>query len=206
MKKLTRVLSIALFSSLFAAAACKGKTTTDRNNPKPVEPQTSGETTTAPSANTPSANTPTPPPAPSTGTPSANLPSVNTPSANTPTPPPANAPSANAPSANAPSANPPANMPTPGTPPANAVTAPMAATGIAECDQYAAAFEKYNACDKVPQAAKDAAKQTIDNMRQGWLQLKSSNAPAAAKQASADSCKTAMAALQQSAASQDCQL
>jgi hypothetical protein len=67
-----------------------------------------------------------------------------------------------------------------------------------------AASEKYQACDKVPQQTKDAAKATIDHMRQGWAALQSATTPAAAKQAAADSCKTAMSALEQSASALGC--
>jgi hypothetical protein len=171
MKKVTRVLSIALLSSLFAAAACKGKSGTDKNNPKPVEPQTTGEPANAPGT-APAANTP-------------NAPAANAPAAN--------APAANQPAANAPAANAPAN-------PAGA----PGATGIAECDAYSAAFEKYMQCDKVPQATKDASKATMDHMKEGWAALSGQTTPEAAKKAAADGCKTAMDSLEQSASALGC--
>src|SRR5688500_8987652 len=38
-------------------------------------------------------------------------------------------------------------------------------SGLAGCDAYVAAMEKYLACDKVPQAARDGAKQGLDAMK-----------------------------------------
>ena len=40
-------------------------------------------------------------------------------------------------------------------------------TGLADCDAYVAAMDKYMQCDKVPQSARDAAKQGLDAMKQG---------------------------------------
>src|SRR5688572_2874949 len=59
-------------------------------------------------------------------------------------------------------------------------------SGIAECDAYTKTFEKYVACDKVPAQAKDASKQSLEAMKQGWAQFKDPNVPAEAKKAAAD--------------------
>jgi hypothetical protein len=85
--------------------------------------------------------------------------------------------------------------------------APAAAgepSGVAECDAYAATFEKYMACDKVPQQAKDASKQGLDAMKQGWATLKDPNVPAESKKAAADACKAGEDALKQSATALGC--
>ena len=66
----------------------------------------------------------------------------------------------------------------------------------AECNDYKAAMEKLAACDKMPQASKDALKQGYDAMSQGWAQAK--DMPAEAKKAMADGCKQGADALMQS--------
>ncbi len=43
-----------------------------------------------------------------------------------------------------------------------------ARTGIAECDDFLVALDTYVACDKVPQASRDAVKQGADAMRSSW--------------------------------------
>jgi len=66
----------------------------------------------------------------------------------------------------------------------------------AECNDYKAAMEKLAACDKMPQASKDALKQGYDAMSQGWAAAK--DMPAEAKKAMADGCKQGADALMQS--------
>jgi len=77
-------------------------------------------------------------------------------------------------------------------------------SGLAECDAYAAAMEKYMACDKVPQSARDAARQGLDAMRQGWAAM--GQMPDDAKQAAGDACKQAIDALEQGAEAMGCSL
>jgi len=78
--------------------------------------------------------------------------------------------------------------------------APAAAAGggdiPAECNDYKAAMEKLAACDKMPQASKDALKQGYDAMSQGWANAGS--LPPEAKKAMADGCKQGADALMQS--------
>ena len=66
----------------------------------------------------------------------------------------------------------------------------------AECNDYKMAMEKLAACDKMPQASKDALKQGFDAMSQGWAAAK--DMPAEAKKAMADGCKQGADALMQS--------
>lgn len=66
----------------------------------------------------------------------------------------------------------------------------------AECNDYKAAMEKLAACDKMPQASKDALKQGYDAMSQGWANVGS--LPPEAKKAMADGCKQGADALMQS--------
>ncbi len=66
----------------------------------------------------------------------------------------------------------------------------------AECNDYKAAMEKLAACEKMPQASKDALKQGYDAMSAGWAQAK--DMPAEAKKAMADGCKQGADALNQS--------
>lgn len=79
-----------------------------------------------------------------------------------------------------------------------------AATGLAECDAYVAAMEKYLACDKVPQAARDGAKQGLDAMKSGWGDT--AGMPEEAKKAANDACKQAVDALKQGAEAMGCTL
>ena len=85
--------------------------------------------------------------------------------------------------------------------PAEKAADKAAATGAnadipAECNDYKAAMEKLAACDKMPQASKDALKQGYDAMSQGWAAAK--DMPAEAKKAMADGCKQGADALMQS--------
>jgi len=66
----------------------------------------------------------------------------------------------------------------------------------AECNDYKAAMEKLAACDKMPQASKDALKKGYDAMSQGWATAK--DLPAEAKKSMADACKQGADALMQS--------
>jgi len=79
-----------------------------------------------------------------------------------------------------------------------------AATGLAECDTYVAAMEKYLACDKVPQAARDGAKQGLDAMKGSWGDA--ANMPEEAKKATNDACKQAVDALKQGASAMGCEI
>lgn len=77
--------------------------------------------------------------------------------------------------------------------------APAAAGGgdlPQECQDYKGAMEKLAACDKMPQASKDALKQGYDAMSQGWANI--SSLPPEAKKAMADGCKQGTDALMQS--------
>ena len=66
----------------------------------------------------------------------------------------------------------------------------------AECNDYKAAMEKLAACDKMPQASKDALKQGYDAMSKGWANAGS--LPPEAKKGMADACKQGADALMQS--------
>jgi hypothetical protein len=94
----------------------------------------------------------------------------------------------------------------PAAPPAAPAGGAAASTGVPECDEYVAAIEKFTTCDKVPQAARDAQKQSLDAMKQGWASLSDPATPAEAKKAAADGCKTAVDALKQAATASGCAL
>jgi hypothetical protein len=127
-----------------------------------------------------------------------------TPKATETTPTPAPAPTTTTPTPAPTTATPTTPTPAPtGTPPAPTTAAD---TGIAECDAYAAAYDKFAACDKVPAATKDASKTSIEQMRQSWASLKDPATPEASKKAAADACKTATSALQQSAKALGCDI
>jgi len=80
-------------------------------------------------------------------------------------------------------------------------------TGIAECDAFLKTYEKYLACDKIPQQAKDASKQGLDAMKANWAQLsKDPAAPADSKKVAADACKTGEEGLKQTATTAGCAL
>jgi hypothetical protein len=79
-------------------------------------------------------------------------------------------------------------------------------TGVPECDDYLNAFDEYMSCDKIPQQAKDASCQGIEQMKQGWATLKDPSVPAEAKKAAADACQQATEALVQSAQAMGCPL
>lgn len=75
--------------------------------------------------------------------------------------------------------------------------APAAAAGDlpAECADYKAAIEKLASCDKLPQATRDALKQSYEQTSAAWA-----NVPAEGKASLATSCKSAADAVKQSAA------
>ncbi len=75
-------------------------------------------------------------------------------------------------------------------------------TGLAECDAYIAAVEKFVVCDKVPQASRDATKQGLDSMKTAWGDTAAM--PEESKKASNDSCKQAADALKQGASAMGC--
>lgn len=77
-------------------------------------------------------------------------------------------------------------------------------TGLAECDAYVAAMEKYLACDKVPQEARDGAKQGLDAMKGSWGDT--AGMPEEAKKAANDACKQAVDALKQGASAMGCEI
>ncbi|MCE9572667.1 MAG: DUF5339 domain-containing protein [Deltaproteobacteria bacterium] len=79
-------------------------------------------------------------------------------------------------------------------------------TGVAECDRFLDLQDRYFACDKVPQQAKDAMKQAMDQQKQAWAMLRDPNVPEEAKRAAADGCKQGGDALRQSAAAMGCSL
>jgi hypothetical protein len=85
-----------------------------------------------------------------------------------------------------------------------AAPAGAANTGLAECDAYVAAMDKYMTCDKVPQSARDAAKQGLDAMKSGWANM--GQMPDDAKKAAGDACKQAVDALKQGAEAMGCTL
>jgi len=79
-------------------------------------------------------------------------------------------------------------------------------TGVAECDSYLAALEKYMNCANVPQAARDAQKQSADQMRTSWASW--ANMPEDARKVAQDaaktSCTTALTALKQAGTAMNC--
>jgi hypothetical protein len=77
-------------------------------------------------------------------------------------------------------------------------------SGLPECDEYVAAMDKYMSCDKVPQSARDAAKQGLDAMKSGWANM--GQMPDDAKKAAGDACKQAIDALKQGASAMGCTL
>jgi hypothetical protein len=78
-----------------------------------------------------------------------------------------------------------------------AAPAPAAAAGDlpAECNDYKATIEKLAACDKLPQATRDALKQSYESVSAAWAQV-----PADQKAALGTGCKQAADAVKQSAA------
>ena len=89
---------------------------------------------------------------------------------------------------------------------AAAKTADAQTTGVAECDSYLAALDKYMQCDKIPQAARDAQKQGAQQMRNSWSTWSSlpEEARKAAQDAAKTSCTTALNTLKQAATASGC--
>jgi hypothetical protein len=89
--------------------------------------------------------------------------------------------------------------------PASAVEAPAiptGSTGVPECDAYIAAVTAYAACDKVPQAAKDAVRQSITAMRDSLSPTMGADEKAAA----VSGCTSATESLRQGADALGCKL
>jgi hypothetical protein len=84
-------------------------------------------------------------------------------------------------------------------PPAGGSAAPAAGGGggdmPAECNDYKAAIEALAKCDKLPQATRDALKQSYDQTSAAWASV-----PAEGKAALGTACKAAADAVKQSAA------
>jgi hypothetical protein len=78
-----------------------------------------------------------------------------------------------------------------------AAAAPAAGGGDlpAECNEYKAAIEALAKCDKLPQQAKDALKQSYEQTSAAWASV-----PAEGKAALGTACKAAVDAVKQSAA------
>lgn len=78
-------------------------------------------------------------------------------------------------------------------------------TGVAECDSYLAALDKYMSCSKIPQAARDAQAASSKQMRAAWNW---SSLPEASRKAAQDAAKTSctqgLSAIQQSAKALGC--
>ncbi len=91
-------------------------------------------------------------------------------------------------------------------PSAPAATKSAESTGVAECDAYLAAVEKYMNCANVPQAARDAQAQGAKQMRTSWSAWGSmpEDARKAAQAAAKSSCTTALATLKQAASATGC--
>ncbi len=72
-----------------------------------------------------------------------------------------------------------------------------AATGDlpAECNEYKAAIDALSKCDKLPQATRDALKQSYEQTSAAWASV-----PAEGKAALGTACKSAADAVKQSAA------
>ena len=78
-------------------------------------------------------------------------------------------------------------------------------TGIAECDAYFAAIDKYMMCDKVPQVARDAQKQAREQMRAGWnWQGLPEESRKVAQDSAKASCTTALTSLKVAASASGC--
>ncbi len=79
-------------------------------------------------------------------------------------------------------------------------------TGVAECDAYLAALDKYMQCDKVPQVARDAQAQSAQQMRTGWATWASlpEESRRVAQDAAKTSCTTALASLKTAASATGC--
>ncbi len=79
-----------------------------------------------------------------------------------------------------------------------------ARTGYVWCDQYIDDLERYLRCDKIPQETRDAARQGMDAMLEGWRQA--GQVPDDVRVQVNDACKTATEALRQGANALGCPL
>lgn len=79
-------------------------------------------------------------------------------------------------------------------------------TGVAECDSYLAALEKYMNCQNVPQAARDAQQTAAQQMRNSWASWAGlpEEARKTAQAAAKTSCTTALTTLKQAATASGC--
>ena len=79
-------------------------------------------------------------------------------------------------------------------------------SGVPECDTYLAAVDKYMACEKVPQVARDAQKQARDQMRSGWASWSSlpEDSRKMAQANAATACTTALGSLKVAASASGC--
>lgn len=79
-------------------------------------------------------------------------------------------------------------------------------TGVPECDSYLAVVEKYMACEKVPQAARDAQKQARDQMRSSWANWSGlpEDSRKMAQANAATACSTALSSLKVAASASGC--
>ncbi len=89
---------------------------------------------------------------------------------------------------------------------ATTTTAAAETTGVPECDAYLAAVDKYMACEKVPQVARDAQKQARDQMRSGWASWSSlpEDSRKRAQANAATACKTSLSSLKVAASASGC--
>jgi beta-aspartyl-peptidase (threonine type) len=72
-------------------------------------------------------------------------------------------------------------------------------TGIPECDDYIAAVEKLGRCDKLPQAARDAMQDGVDQQRESWKHLDSEG-----RRNSAQACRAGTDAIRQASSASGC--
>jgi hypothetical protein len=91
-----------------------------------------------------------------------------------------------------------------GAPAAGGAAAPVAATGIAECDQLMATFSKLLSCDKLPEMMKGQFDQLRATMAQGLGMIQM--VPADQRGAIVDGCKQGLAQLQDAAKQTGCAL
>ena len=75
-------------------------------------------------------------------------------------------------------------------------------TGIPGCDLYVAKMELYLQCPKVPQTARDGARQGLDAMKSAWAEMRSM--PPESIAAADDACRQAVDALVQGASALGC--
>ena len=82
-------------------------------------------------------------------------------------------------------------------PPPGSDSAGEGGTGVPECDAYLRAVDRYLQCDKIPQEARDAMKDSIEQQREAFR---------AAGSAAADGCREASDAIKQTADAVGCPL